>query len=54
MAKDGDEKYEGKRETEEDEVKEGHSAKFLRGAAKMAERKHGGKRGHGKRGMEKK
>ena len=34
------------KETESDEVK-AHPVKFLEGAAKMAERKHGGK--HGKK-----
>ena len=41
---------EGKKETEMDEVKEGHSASFLRGAAKKVEKKHGGKKHEGKKG----
>lgn len=47
MAKEEYEKY-GKKETEMDEVKEGHSPSFLRGAAKKAEKKSGKK--EGKRG----
>lgn len=46
-------KKEGKRETVEDEVMEGHSAKFLKSAAKRVAAKHSGKKHAGKRSSHK-